>query len=209
MLIVALVLAVIGLAALVTAVVTSNELVAWICIGSSVLGVILLIIDAIRERQRGEAPAVTEESEESDEAADVDDETVEDTYETFDADFPGAGADSGAADEIDSAAADSEDAVEPVELSKAPDPGPQAEAIEDAEVESDEAGDALSEAVDDAEADDAEADDAAADDAAAEDAESADAEAGEAEAAAEDASADAEAAADDAAETDAESADGK
>ena len=51
MLIVALVLAVIGLAALVTAVVTSNELVAWVCIAASVLGVILLIIDAIRERQ--------------------------------------------------------------------------------------------------------------------------------------------------------------
>ena len=51
MLIVALVLAVIGLAALVTAVVTSNELVAWVCIAASVLGVILLIVDAIRERQ--------------------------------------------------------------------------------------------------------------------------------------------------------------
>lgn len=52
MLIVALVLAVIGLAALVTAVVTSNELIAWVCIGASALGVILLIIDAIRERQQ-------------------------------------------------------------------------------------------------------------------------------------------------------------
>ena len=41
MLIVALVLAVIGLAALVTAVVTSNELVAWVCIGASGLGVLL------------------------------------------------------------------------------------------------------------------------------------------------------------------------
>lgn len=51
MLIVALVLAVIGLAALVTAVVTSNELIAWVCIGASSLGVILLIVDAIRERQ--------------------------------------------------------------------------------------------------------------------------------------------------------------
>ena len=52
MLIVALVLALIGLLALVFAVVTSNELVAWVCIGASVLGVILLIIDALRERQR-------------------------------------------------------------------------------------------------------------------------------------------------------------
>jgi hypothetical protein len=57
MLIIALVLAVIGLAALVFAVVTSNELVAWVCIGASVLGVVLLIIDALRERQRREAGA--------------------------------------------------------------------------------------------------------------------------------------------------------
>jgi hypothetical protein len=55
MLIVALVLAVIGLAALVTAVVTSNELIAWVCIGASVIGVVLLIIDALRERSRGDA----------------------------------------------------------------------------------------------------------------------------------------------------------
>ena len=51
MLIVALVLAVVGLAALVTAVVTSNELVAWVCIAASGLGVLLLIVDAIRDRQ--------------------------------------------------------------------------------------------------------------------------------------------------------------
>jgi len=50
MLIVALVLAVIGLAALVTAVVTSNELIAWVCIAASVIGVVLLIVDALRER---------------------------------------------------------------------------------------------------------------------------------------------------------------
>ena len=54
MLIVALVLAVIGLAALVTAVVTSNELIAWVCIAASVIGVVLLIIDALRERSRGD-----------------------------------------------------------------------------------------------------------------------------------------------------------
>lgn len=52
MLIIALVLAVIGLAALVFAVVTSNELVAWVCIAASVLGVVLLIIDALQERRR-------------------------------------------------------------------------------------------------------------------------------------------------------------
>src|SRR3954453_1142842 len=63
MLIVALVLAVIGLAALVTAVVTSNELIAWVCIGASVIGVLLLIVDALRERSRS---AGDDESEESD-----------------------------------------------------------------------------------------------------------------------------------------------
>jgi hypothetical protein len=62
MLIIALVLAVIGLAALVFAVVTSNELVAWVCIAASVLGVVLLIVDALRERQRREAGAATKES---------------------------------------------------------------------------------------------------------------------------------------------------
>ena len=61
MLIIALVLAVIGLAALVFAVVTSNELVAWVCIGASVLGVVLLIVDALRERQRREAGVATDE----------------------------------------------------------------------------------------------------------------------------------------------------
>ena len=59
MLIVALVLAVVSLAALVTAVVTSNELIAWVCIGLSALGVLLLIIDAIRDRNhRAAAPTV-------------------------------------------------------------------------------------------------------------------------------------------------------
>jgi membrane protein implicated in regulation of membrane protease activity len=55
MLIVALVLAVIGLAALVTAVVTSNELIAWVCIAASVIGVLLLIVDAVRERSHDAA----------------------------------------------------------------------------------------------------------------------------------------------------------
>src|SRR5882757_1478848 len=66
MLIVALVLAVIGLAALVTAVVTSNELIAWVCIAASVIGVVLLIVDALRERSArdsGEAPEEYEEGE--------------------------------------------------------------------------------------------------------------------------------------------------
>ena len=52
MLIIALVLALIGLVALVFAVVTSNELVAWVCIAASIVGVVLLTIDAFRERKR-------------------------------------------------------------------------------------------------------------------------------------------------------------
>ena len=61
MLIVALVLAVIGLAALVTAVVTSNELIAWVCIGASVIGVLLLIVDALRDRSRDSDDARTDD----------------------------------------------------------------------------------------------------------------------------------------------------
>jgi hypothetical protein len=65
MLIVALVLAVIGLAALVTAVVTSNELIAWVCIAASVIGVVLLIVDALRERSSGEAAEAPAEADET------------------------------------------------------------------------------------------------------------------------------------------------
>ncbi|WP_102142701.1 hypothetical protein [Mycobacterium hubeiense] len=65
MLIVALVLAVIGLAALVTAVVTSNELIAWVCITASVIGVLLLIVDAVRERSRRDSGEVAAESDET------------------------------------------------------------------------------------------------------------------------------------------------
>jgi hypothetical protein len=61
MLIISLVLAVIGLAALVFAVITSNELVAWVCIGASVLGVVLLIVDALQERRRREAGPASHE----------------------------------------------------------------------------------------------------------------------------------------------------
>jgi hypothetical protein len=71
MLIVALVLAVIGLAALVTAVVTSNELIAWVCIAASVIGVLLLIVDAVRDRSRGDA-----------------DEAGDDQLAEFDEDYP-------------------------------------------------------------------------------------------------------------------------
>ena len=65
MLIVALVLAVIGLAALVAAVVTSNELIAWVCIAASVIGVVLLIVDALRERTKGEASEAPAEAHEA------------------------------------------------------------------------------------------------------------------------------------------------
>ena len=67
MLIVALVLAVIGLAALVTAVVTSNELIAWVCIAASVVGVILLIVDALRERSKGDESDTPADAEAQDE----------------------------------------------------------------------------------------------------------------------------------------------
>lgn len=73
MLIIALVLAVIGLAALVTAVVTSNELIAWVCIGASVIGVLLLIVDALRERSKG---ADDEDADHSDDSDDSDAETT-------------------------------------------------------------------------------------------------------------------------------------
>ena len=88
MLIVALVLAVIGLAALVTAVVTSNEVIAWVCIAASSLGVILLIVDAVRERQvkrtRRTAGAIAaEEAFEEDalEEAVYEEEVYEDAFE--------------------------------------------------------------------------------------------------------------------------------
>jgi len=78
MLIVALVLAVIGLAALVTAVVTSNELIAWVCIAASVIGVVLLIVDAVRERSRGDADESPQDSD-FDEGAEFDEDYPEET----------------------------------------------------------------------------------------------------------------------------------
>jgi len=71
MLIVALIMAVIGLAALVTAVVTSNEIIAWVCIGASVIGVVLLIVDALRERTRRDTtPDAAEDTESGDDDPD-------------------------------------------------------------------------------------------------------------------------------------------
>jgi hypothetical protein len=86
MLIVALVLAVVSLAALVTAIVTGNELLAWVCIGASVLGVILLIVDAIRDRRNRDRAAVAAESGAGSLAAAP--HTVDETYQNFDADYP-------------------------------------------------------------------------------------------------------------------------
>ncbi|CAJ1497107.1 hypothetical protein MU0083_001588 [[Mycobacterium] kokjensenii] len=66
MLIIAMVLAAIGLAALVFAVVTSNALVAWVCVGASLLGVLLLIVDALRERRANLPASAAEDAEDSD-----------------------------------------------------------------------------------------------------------------------------------------------
>ena len=71
MLIVALVLTVIGLGALITAVVTSNEVVAWVCIAASALGVVLLVIDAVRERTRSRLAALATDGDGDPEAAAV------------------------------------------------------------------------------------------------------------------------------------------
>ncbi|OBF06730.1 hypothetical protein A5730_13195 [Mycobacterium sp. ACS4054] len=76
MLIIALVLALVGLVALVFAVVTSNELVAWVCIGASVLGVVLLIIDALQERQRRDA-GVADQAQAQDEVGTGEEEAVD------------------------------------------------------------------------------------------------------------------------------------
>src|SRR4030081_2944752 len=82
MLVIALVLALIGLGALVFAVVTSNELVAWVCIGASVLGVVLLIVDALQERQRRDEdhsePPAENDAEAVDYPEEVPDESAED-----------------------------------------------------------------------------------------------------------------------------------
>ncbi|GFG75588.1 cytochrome d ubiquinol oxidase subunit II [Mycobacterium botniense] len=93
MLIIALVLAVIGLAALVFAVVTSNEVVAWLCIGASVLGVVLLIVDALQERQAraagpvGQQPSAPPHADDA--GAEAATSAVEgDTQQAVDADYP-------------------------------------------------------------------------------------------------------------------------
>jgi hypothetical protein len=93
MLIVALVLAVIGLAALVTAVVTSNELIAWVCIAASVIGVVLLIVDALRERSHADDDSGS-------------DATAHNADEDYAEDYP---------DDVPAPAEDDETAAAPVE----------------------------------------------------------------------------------------------
>ncbi|WP_144207355.1 cytochrome d ubiquinol oxidase subunit II [Mycobacterium tilburgii] len=77
MLIIALVLALIGLVALVFAVVTSNELVAWVCIGVSVLGVVLLIVDALREHQHRDTAAAEDDTDDAHDDQPEDDATLD------------------------------------------------------------------------------------------------------------------------------------
>lgn len=107
MLIVALVLAVIGLAALVTAVVTSNELIAWVCIGASVLGVLLLIVDALRERSHGDD---TGDADESDDGGldDLDETTVLPATDTVE-DYPDVPAETPSDDETTALASTDDD----------------------------------------------------------------------------------------------------
>jgi hypothetical protein len=95
MLIIALVLALIGLVALVFAVVTSNELVAWVCIGASVLGVVLLIVDALQERRRHD---VGEEAVAEDETGAGEDSYVDYPEEVSDAGEPATAVDESAED---------------------------------------------------------------------------------------------------------------
>ncbi|MEB3071027.1 hypothetical protein [[Mycobacterium] vasticus] len=129
MLIIALVLAAIGLAALVFAVVTSNALVAWVCIGASLLGVLLLIVDALRERRRqaagvaagavaagtAEAPAAVDDDDdvavEADEAVVAVDTAVDGTSGSLD--------DADAADKVAVGAETSEEEAVPATLGEA------------------------------------------------------------------------------------------
>lgn len=107
MLIVALVLAAVGLAALVTAVVTSNEVLAFVCIAAAAVGVVLMIIDAIRDRHAGAL--------ESDEESDADEgESDEAEPEAHGADGPVEG------DAKDDAAKDDAAQADPTETSVIP-----------------------------------------------------------------------------------------
>ncbi|MCV7314105.1 hypothetical protein H7J77_00880 [Mycolicibacillus parakoreensis] len=137
MLIIALVLAVIGLAALVFAIVTSNALVAWVCIGASVLGVLLLTADAVRERRRRSVSAAENEQPDiadpdtAEDAADLEDTAdgaSPDTGETGTEDAEDTGDTAGAED-----GADAEDTEDAADGGAATDSDPADGATEDAE----------------------------------------------------------------------------
>lgn len=110
MLIIALVLAVIGLASLVAAVVTSNELIAWVCIGASVIGVLLLIVDALRDRSRRDAHDQDDQDDQDDQAEPVDE--VDEPETVVVQDYPDEPADEEIAAE-ETPAAEAESDVEP------------------------------------------------------------------------------------------------
>jgi hypothetical protein len=114
MLIIALVLALIGLVALVFAVVTSNELVAWVCIGASVLGVVLLIIDALRERQRRDAGAEGDDEEGAEKGAGDGAGSEEDGYVDYPEEVPDEG-DEGAKSSEEPVTEASEESAVPAE----------------------------------------------------------------------------------------------
>ena len=82
MLIIAVVLAVIGLASLVAAVATSNEIFAWVCIASSAMGVILLAADAIRERKQRRWEAIAASTAAADAEAELAKTDIIETIET-------------------------------------------------------------------------------------------------------------------------------
>ncbi|GAS93350.1 transmembrane protein [Mycolicibacterium canariasense] len=132
MLIIALVLAVIGLASLVAAVVTSNELIAWVCIGASVIGVLLLIVDALRDRSHRNADesATGEPDETADEAAEpetaVQDYPDEDIAEASGA--PDAAEPSEASDTAEAADVQAADAEPTTELPETTESGAEADA---------------------------------------------------------------------------------
>lgn len=138
MLIVALVLAVIGLAALVMAVVTSNELIAWVCIAASVVGVVLLIVDALRDRSKQSVP-VAADSDESEYVEDYPDEAPIAGDYTAEADTAGDygadeyGADEYGVDEYGAERADDRVTAESVPVGAQPvDPVDQESAADDA-----------------------------------------------------------------------------
>ncbi len=146
MLIIALVLALIGLTALVTAIVTSNELIAWVCIGASVIGVLLLIVDALRERSRGGAATSEAEADAATVGAeDYPEDETEAEPETVVAEA--VSEDETKADEAESEVAEGDEPVAEEAVDEAPEEAAEPEAAEEAE----EAGESAASDADDAE----------------------------------------------------------